>query len=312
MSLTSFLNMPEVTAKVKPLRPKLPRKIVAPLKAEPLSNRYMLVGTAFDYFLRFELQRRAPHAIADRWVAEYAPDIIWRKTDKGAVGMDLLMDDLTDAASVDYMPPEQVAECFRRILADAKAAVAAFTKSKVPSREMQADLPGHAIRLAKLDFVYRAMRLDPRFREANAEDVQDLVNLLSIVPFETLLHKTSLILNPNFGDSSILVGGADTDLIAGNLLVDFKTTKKGEMAVRDLDQLLGYFFLASKQRQSDPGFPAIERLGLYFCRHGYLWTLEASVWTEHPQFSEIELWFFNRAKEVFGQGKLKAKTGNSR
>ncbi|HLQ26261.1 MAG TPA: hypothetical protein VK138_10330 [Acidiferrobacterales bacterium] len=89
MSLTSFLDMPEVTAKIKPLRPKLPRKIAAPLKAEPRSNRYMLVGTAFDYFLRFELQRRAPHAIAERWVAEHAPDIIWRKTDKGAVGIDL-------------------------------------------------------------------------------------------------------------------------------------------------------------------------------------------------------------------------------
>lgn len=306
MSLTSFLAMSEVTAKVKPLRPQLPRRIAAPLKAEPRSNRYMLVGTAFDYFLRFELKRRAPHAIAERWVAEYAPDIIWRKTEKGAVGMDLL----TDAASVDYMPPEKVAECFRRILVDAKAAVAAFIKSKAPSREMQADLAGHAIRLAKLDSVYRAWRLDPRFQEADPEDVQDLVNLLSIVPFDILLHKASLILNPNFRDSSLLVGGADTDLIAGNLLVDFKTTKKGEMAVGDLDQLLGYFLLARKQRQSDPGFPTIERLGLYFCRHGYLWTMEASVWTEHPEFLEIEQWFFKHAKEVFGQVKVIAKTGN--
>ena len=106
-------------------------------------------------------------------------------------------------------------------------------------------------------------------------------------------------LNPNFKDASLLVGGADTDLIAGNLLVDFKTTKKGEMGVRDLDQLLGYLLLARKQCQSDPGCPAIERLGLYFCRHGYLWTVDATVWTEHPQFSEIEEWFFNRAEEVF-------------
>ena len=75
MSLTSFLDMPDVTAKVKLLRPKLPRKLSAPLKIKPRSNRYMLVGTAFDYLLRFELQRRAPHAISKRWVAEYAPDI---------------------------------------------------------------------------------------------------------------------------------------------------------------------------------------------------------------------------------------------
>jgi hypothetical protein len=48
MSLTSFLDMPEVAAKVKPLRPKLPRKIAAPLRAEPRSNRYPMIGTAFE------------------------------------------------------------------------------------------------------------------------------------------------------------------------------------------------------------------------------------------------------------------------
>lgn len=69
MSLTSFLDLPEVVAKVKPLRPKPPRKIDAPLRAQPRSNRYTMIGTAFDYLLRFELQRRAPHAVVSRWIS---------------------------------------------------------------------------------------------------------------------------------------------------------------------------------------------------------------------------------------------------
>jgi len=281
----------------------MPRKIAATLKAEPCSNRFSLVGTAFDYFIRFELQRRAPHAISERWVAEYVPDKIWRETPTGSISMNLLQDLTDDAASVDYMLPEELAECCRSILAEAKEALATFIKSESPNDELLATLAGHAIRLAKLDNIYRAEQLDLRFQEADPEDVQDLLHLLRIVPFDALLHKTSLLLNPVFRNASLLVGGADTDLITGNLLVDFKTTKKTEMEVRDLDQLFGYFLLARKQCQADAAFPTIERLGLYFCRHGYLWVQEASVWTDHPEFLEIEQWFFKHAEEVFARPK---------
>ena len=82
---TSFVEMPDVRAKIKPLRPKQPRKLNALIRVEPRSKRYTLVGTAFDYLLRFELERRAPHAISKPWVAEAAPDIIWRKTDTGSI-----------------------------------------------------------------------------------------------------------------------------------------------------------------------------------------------------------------------------------
>jgi hypothetical protein len=308
MSLTSFVGLLEVKAKLKPLRPKLPRKLSAPLKIEPRSKRYMLLGTAFDYLLRFELQRRAPHAISETWVAEHAPEIIWRKiswrkTDSAWVGINLL----ADAGPGQYMSPEEVAKRARALLEKAKAAVAAYLKTKAPTAAMQAELAAHAIRLAKLDSVYRALRLEPRFEDANPEDVQDLVNLLAIVPFDDLLHKEVLLLNPTFGQASLLVGGADTDLITGDLLVDLKTTKNGEIDVANLDQILGYLLLARKQRSVDPSFPLISRLGICFCRHGYLWSMEASTWTSNPAFPGIEQWFFQRAAEVFGASKKGSK-----
>lgn len=303
MSLTSFVDMPDVKGKLKPLRPKLLRNLSVPLKAEPRSNRYMLVGTAFDYLLRFELQRRAPHAISGGWVAEHALEIIWREAGSVSAGMDLM----ADAAPDRYMPPEEVAKRARALLENAKTAVAAYLKVKAPTATMQAELAAHAIRLAKLDSVYRAWRLEPGFEEASPEDVQDLVGLLEIVPFDDLLDDKLLLLNPTFGQASLLVGGADTDLIAGDLLVDFKTTKNSEIDASNLDQILGYLLLARKQRSVDPNFPAINRLGLYFCRHGYLWSLEASTWTSHREFSCIEQWFFQRADEVFGASKKAGK-----
>lgn len=295
MSLTSFLRRPEVTAKVKLLRPRVPRTIPAPLRIEPRSRRYMLVGTAFDYLLRFELQRQAPYAITEQWIAEHALSFLWYDGERFGVKSHVFADSSPDEG----MPPEEREERAYKVVGDAKAAVATYVESKGPHATMPAELAAHAIRLAKLDAVYRAGYFDPRFEEANSEDVQDLLDLLTIVPFDSLRHTKVLFLNPDFRDSSRLVGGADADLITGDLLVDFKTTKKGEIQGQYLDQLLGYYLLARNQRRMDPTFPVLNRLGLYYCRHGYLWTLDAAVWTDNPQFPEIEEWFFQHAKEVF-------------
>ena len=123
---------------------------------------------------------------------------------------------------------------------------------------------------------------------------------MAIVPYDSLIHDRVLLLNPNFGRTSYLIGGADIDLIAGDLLADVKTKSSDSIEVGDVDQILGYFLLARKQRTFDPTFPEINRLGLYYSRHGYLWSFEASFWTKHPDFSSIEKWFFERAREVFG------------
>ncbi len=109
-----------------------------------------------------------------------------------------------------------------------------------------------------------------------------------------------MLLNPVFAASSQLVGGADADLITGDLLVDIKTTKKSAIDVVHLDQLLGYLLLARKARSVDPTFPVVDRVGLYYSRHGHLWSVGASTWTSHPDFAATEQWFFQRAAEVYG------------
>ena len=300
MSLTSLIKKPDVREQLKQLRPKKPRKITEKLKVKPRTKNYMLVGTAFDYFLRFELQRRAPHAVADRWVADYAPDIIWRMIDNGAIKSTIQIElvDLMGSPQDHALTPKIVSGRTREVLVKAKAAVTKYLKLTAPTDAMRTELAGHAIRLAKLDTVYRAWRLGTDFEEAGQEDIQDLVEMLAVVPFADLLHSKQLLLNPNFGDTSLLVGGADTDMIAGDLLVDFKTTMKDETDGGHLDQILGYLLLARKQRSIDPNFPVINRVGIYYCRHGYLLAFDATTWTTHPKFLELEHWFFQLAAEV--------------
>jgi hypothetical protein len=294
MSLTStdFIKRPEVADKLKPLRPKLPRKIAAPLRVEPRSNRYFLVGTAFDYLLRFELQRRAPHAVVREWVAEHVPGLLLNFDEDALIAFD---PDWADA-------PLQIAIDLEirasQVVKAAKRTVAAFAQDKAPSRAIQEEVAGHALRLARLDPIYYVSgRLEASiFDDPATEDVQDLLDMLAIVPFNDLIHDNILLLNPTVGASSLV---ADADLISGDMLLDFKVTKKNEMEVTYLDQLLGYFLLARDQRRLDSSFPEIRRFGLYFCRHGHLWTQDVTLWTAHPQFAGLEDWFFQHAREVF-------------
>jgi hypothetical protein len=310
MSLSRFLELPEVTAKVKPFRPKLSRKIPAQLQIEPRSTRYATVGTAFDYLLRFELQRRAPHAVSGQWVAEYAPELIWKSDGRVTAFMALRKDERGVVSEVRPPPTwadpslaKETAQRAKTVIEMAKSDVTAYLKNESPTLSDQAKLASHAIRLAKLDDMFRARRFDGTFVDAAKEDIDDLLAMLAIVPFEPLLHDQVLLLNPDFQEASLLVGGADTDLISGNLLVDFKATKKSEMQARDLDQLFGYVLLARHQRRTNPAFPEIKRLGFYFCRHGHLWVQDVSAWIDHPEFPEVEQWFFERAKEVFRKSR---------
>jgi hypothetical protein len=153
MILTSFVKMADVKAKLKPLRPGPRRKIPAALTVEPRSKRHMVVGSAFDYLLRFELQRRAPHAVARCWTAEAAPDSIWRQGDRGSASfMNLSKDDqgvisvLKDphAGLLDPMEMEElareVAGRMRNVVEKAKLAHAAYLKNTSPTQAQQADL----------------------------------------------------------------------------------------------------------------------------------------------------------------------------
>ena len=82
----------------------------------------------------------------------------------------------------------------------------------------------------------------------------------------------SHVLNPNF-DGSIDVGGADADLIVGDMLIDIKTSKRPTIDLKWLRQLLGYMLLDYSDHHE------ISSIGLYMARQGILvsWSLEEVV-----------------------------------
>ena len=276
---------------LKPLRPAGSRKLPVSAKVSPASERRSVIGTAFDYLLRFELQRRVPTASVGEWVAENAP--LWMRS----IPNRLLSGDLRESDDFDADMAETVATQAEAILKAAHVAVEEYRLKSSPSDIEIAGIASHALRLARLDAVCRPGYLDPRFAEVAQEDIQELVALLAIVPFSDLLNDT-MILNPTFGTFSRLVGGADGDLISGSTLIDVKVTAKTSIEAVWLDQLLGYYFLARNYRREDPSFPNIERAGIYFGRQGFLWTMSVRQWTGHTNFSAIEAAFFREARRI--------------
>jgi hypothetical protein len=78
MSLTSFLERKDVRDRFRQEFAMPGMKVKRELLAPPLSNRYSLVGTAFDYLVRFYVERLNPHAITRRWIAEQVLlDLSW-------------------------------------------------------------------------------------------------------------------------------------------------------------------------------------------------------------------------------------------
>lgn len=282
MSLESFVRLATVRERLRPLRPQGRRNLPIQLKMPPRSARYSLIGTAFDYLLRFELQRRRTNVVARPWVAEGArtfPHIAVAHWD--------------EAPSIDW-----VMNSLDQILRSAKKDHANYIADKRPSIEDRQCITRHAIRLARLDELCRIRKLAPDFDKPTEEDVAELLELLDLFPFEEIGSDSSIWLNPVFGEWSESVGGADADLIYGDHLLDLKVTKKSEIQTLYLDQLLGYFLLARKHKESTGEIPHIGQAGFYFARHGHIYMFSAAEWTANPEFERVEQWFFEYARQL--------------
>lgn len=279
MSVRSLIADPEVRERLDAILPPISKP--APLlSVPPRTNRYGLVGTAFDYALRFELGRRNPHAVSRPWVAE------------GAV-------ERLPVAAARVGCSEKDIKLLKMQAAGIIEAAHRFLESHVGATVWDASLLAiHAVLLAKLDNVCRAYQLDPALTEADPDDVRDVVELLAIVPYELLSDPKVMLMNPTFGAFSSVVGGADADLISGDLLVDIKTTKAADLKPDVIRQLLVYLILAQRAHAADNEvFPVVRRVGIYFSRHGHLWQMPTEQIIEHPRYHETADWLIHFAEE---------------
>lgn len=266
MSLTSLLANNDVRKKFSQefLMPELglERDVFAP----PRTKHYIIVGIAFDYLMRFCLQRLNPKAITRSWVAEHALEEV--KDNKVLFGK------------------------ATKIITEAKKAYLRYLKSG----KIRRDILKSALLLAPLDLIFRAGIVDKNIGTVDSQDVKDLRRLISIVDSRPFKAKSLCILNPVFGEASSLVGGADADILIDNALIEIKTTKYWKIQRYHFNEIVGYYILSRIGGISGaPSRHKIDRLGIYYSRYGELYTIPVKAAINERRLQAFIKWFKKRA-----------------
>lgn len=270
VSLSTFVERKDVKEYLRLNVAKPWFQVRAEIKAPPLTTSYGWTGTAFDYAMRFYLQKLNPSAKVSRWLAEESAALVvgsrheTPRTKKHVVG----------------------------IVQTAKDCVRSYLKGKrdaKPNRE----LIHAAVDLAQLDLIYRIGLLD--LQPINDAMLEDIGNMLALVRPEDFRAKRTCVLNPTFGAASELVGGADGDLVLDGTLIDIKVNKNLEMGRDIFNQLFGYYCL-SCIGGIDGCRGKITCVAVYFARFGVLHRLPVDSFMEASRLPGHLKWFKAIAK----------------
>jgi len=275
VSLTSFVSIPRIRDR---LRAEFLIQVSfqkGKLMAMPRTRNYTLVGTAFDYLLRFLVERLNPNCHKQRWVAEC-----------GVKELEHLTNDRSALQNAQVM------------LSNAQDAYENYIVNGVLSEK----IIRHAIILAQLDFVFRGHRPNPNLGKVDQDDIADLRKLVEIVPREAFVAKHVCVLNPTFGEASSIVGGADADLLVDDVLIDAKTTQEMILEKKHIDQLVGYYLLwRIGGTVGDVPDARISQLSVYFSRHGRFARFSTNFIEKNPKLDQVIQWFAGEARRTFPQ-----------
>lgn len=274
MSLTRFIDYPDVKQRLREQFPKPWFQVQRDIQAPPLTSSYGLTGTAFDYLLRFYLQKINTDAVAFGWVATDALGLLLTRLDRrsSVVRRALQLHQRAESAHQEYVRNR---------------------RKSVPSEA----LIKAAIGLAQLDVIYRAGIVD--FSVPPAGIVDDLAAMLEIIPTPEFLSKRTCVLNPTFGTASELVGGADADLFIDGTLVDVKTSKHLNCERDVFNQLVGYYCLSCIAGVQGTR-AKVKEVAVYFARFGILHRIPVFSFAPPAAIANFLPWFKVRAQQEYG------------
>lgn len=286
------MNLSTIIHDRKSIRDGLRARVVKPpirfegIKAAPLTTNYRIVGTAFDYLLRFFLERTNRVAQTCRWIAEAGLENIETSVSGYVYNLD------HDTLSHEVGHQRRKADTYIR---QAKREHQAYLKTgRVTDKLLLTTL-----RLAYLDVAYRAGpdQIDwVHLKSPDAKDITDLRALLALVDESSFKATRTCLLNPTFGAASRLVGGADADLLLDDCLIDIKTIKNPRLDSRDFFQLIGYYLLYGFDGihcgGSKKTVHKINSLAIYFSRCGFLWKVPVDEVLPPGSVRDTAKWFF--------------------
>lgn len=240
LSISSILRTKHARAFFKG-RVARPKSRKAPqVLVPPIASSRSRVGMAFDYALRAGLTARGwaqPHHLTVAELALFIPTLARN----------------------------------RRLLSIARERCQAAKRSLDdlgPAPTLSKDAAAACCDLAGIELVYRTGRVDEVERDASPDEVADLQALYEVVPWGDFEPRQALVLNPDFGEGSLLVGGADGDLYLDGCIIDIKTTQRPDLKIRYLRQLVCYAVLANEFGISGLDEGRVDQVAVYHSRAG--------------------------------------------
>ncbi len=278
MSLTSYLsdkNHPELKTKFKTEFPFPGFNFKDTIIAAPMTSNYGIIGTAFDYLLRFYLQfhNKNKCIVNDVWVAEYGYEGI-KHAWKG---------DKTNLAKLS------------KRFSDAQLRHKLF----IENGNLTSVLISDTLFLAKLDLYVRCRLIAPDMFIENLLDIEDLNNLFNAINSNNFIVEEICFLNPHFGEGSALVYGADADIILDDTLIDVKVSKNLKIERGYLNQIIGYYILSLIGKINfEYSGKIIKNVGIYFARHGLLWKIPITSLGSDKKIEDFKNWFISYFKSL--------------
>lgn len=253
MSLTSFIRRPEINAKLNELiKGAELERLSLPDEPAPLGKND-LVGIGYDYFLRFYLQRHCKNYFEKQIIAEKVLHILGP----------------TEITTIDSNGHIEYKENKHTIYAkDLYTKISEFRKKYCDDGKINDSFVISILKLSQLDLIYRSGRFLGKFFDIKKEEIEDLKHLIKLTEPDIFNIKKCVICNPSFGEASRKVGGADSDLIIDNKLIEIKAVKSTSKWKEYLKQLIGYFLLLKIGGLDNVSMKIeIDVLSLYFARH---------------------------------------------
>lgn len=266
MSLKLFVNDKYIQSKLKELIQKPKFNYKKTILAEPLNNRYTIIGIAFDYLMRIRLYK-----LNNDFVSKF-----------NMIAEEEIPEGIFDKNKL---------EISKGYVNNAKQKIDKYMNDGILSKDLLSAL----IQISYIDIARRSGIVDPDFGLFTDEDILDLENLYSLMIAHDWRCKDQCKLNPNFGITSALVGGADADLIIDDMLIDIKVLANPGMTRQHFNQLFGYYFLSRIQ-----GDYTINKLGIYSARYSDLITFNVEDILDTNQIEKLTDWFYKEAYSRYG------------
>ena len=241
MSLTRFLKNKDVKELLFDNFEK-PKGKIGNIKITSNTKNPALVGTAFDYLMRFCLKYYNQNSEDREWIAERSCDILDLFPIEGMIAQDIIK--FAKDSYLGYLVDGKITE----------------------------ELLKSTLLLAQLDVFFRSAYIVENMGSVDDADIQELKNLINLVNFDDFKAESYCLLNPTFGEASNLVRGADADLVIDNKLIDIKTVSSNYVTSKMFHQIIGYYLLGKIGGIGNNKIngSTIEKIGFYFSRHGIL------------------------------------------